>query len=336
MTNITRSLRRALLLVPVTVASGFVPTVSAQPSTSLPGDPQSSTSGPVVVLDGDEFAVGDDLVMTMTGFEAASYVTIAVCGNQARRGSADCNMIASQGVRLNGDDAPTLAQMSVAAPPVPCPCIIRVSSQSFDEVAIAPIALVGHPSGPLVGGPSPNDPLVAVTISARAAPHGAIEWARSSLGGPTTYEVTVTVKNLTTEVLRRVAVSASVGRGADDSVARIALGGPGEIGPAQTRREVVSVEVPAPTFGGVTWRVAASGAGPAVNATKVTHHRPTLLIVLVTALVLDLMFLVVRSWRRRRAARHAQRVDDEHNDGVLDDRDPDEAQDSPGKSLVGI
>jgi hypothetical protein len=39
--------------------------------------------------------------------------------------------------------------------------------------------------------------------------HGEVKETRSSLGGPARYEVTVTVKNLTNELLRRVAVSAS-------------------------------------------------------------------------------------------------------------------------------
>lgn len=300
MTNLTRPIRRALLLVPALLAFGLGPPADAQPSTSVPVDAQSSTVGPVVTLNHTTISTGDHVVVTIAGF-TSSLVTISVCGNNATRGSADCNMTASEGIKLNSDGTSTLADMPVADPPVSCPCVIRVSSQTYDEVAVAPITLLGHPVEPVVGGPSPDDPLVAVSLSASATSRGVLGWIRSSLGGSVMYRVTVTVKNLTTDTLSHVAASGSVGRSANDSGAAIALADPGEIGPGQTRQQIVSAKLSAPSIGAMKWRVVVSGAGPSVIATVSTQHRPVLLLVLLIMLVLDLGGFVLRRLVRRRA-----------------------------------
>ena len=133
---------------------------------------------------------------------------------------------------------------------------------------------------------------------------------RASLGGPSTFQVTVTVKNLTTELLRHVAVSGSVGRGEEDSVVSVPLADPGEIGPGQTRKQVVTVKIPAPTFGSLHWRVAASGAGPTVTVISTTRHRPLMLTVLAMILVLDVAFYLIRRRMRRRTAREAAQRED--------------------------
>ena len=72
-----------------------------------------------------------------------------MCGNLAKRGSTDCNMPASQGVRLYHVDDSPLTAFVVSAPPGTCPCVIRASSDT-GEVAYAPIEIRGVPTGPVV------------------------------------------------------------------------------------------------------------------------------------------------------------------------------------------
>ena len=86
---------------------------------------QGITSGPIVSLDRKELEPGQRVVLNIDGFESLN-VTISVCGNDARRGSVDCNMYASEGLKLDTDGTSTVIQIPVAAPPVPCPCVIRV------------------------------------------------------------------------------------------------------------------------------------------------------------------------------------------------------------------
>lgn len=258
-------------------------------------------SGPSVALDRDEVSPGDHVAVTIDGF-AANSVTISVCGNEARRGSADCNMTASEGLRLDADGTSTLTQIPVGEPPVTCPCVIRVSTRTSDEIAVAPIVITGHPVGPVVDAATLLDPL-QVTVSAEEAPDGLFAGLRSGLGGPTTYEVSVTVRNTSTVPLNNVRIAGSVGRNPDENLATLDLVDPGAIGAGQTWKATVTAVLPAPSFNRVQWRVAVSGAGPTVNAAASTRHRPMLLIVLVMLLVLDLALIALRFAVRRRVAR---------------------------------
>jgi hypothetical protein len=288
------------------------------PATSAPPASGASTSGPSVTLDHTDVKPGEHVVLAMNGFTSTS-VTISVCGNEDRRGSSDCNMAASQSVELRTDGTPTVAEIPVEAPPVGCPCLIRVSSRLNDEVAIASFNLIGHPIDPVVGGPSLDDPLVAVSIGAHAAPHGPLGWIRADLGGSVPYQVTVTVRNITTEPLHHVTVFGSAGRNADDQMVTLSFDNPAEILPGQTWKQIVAVKIPAPSLSKLQWQVVASRAGPWVTATTTTRHRPVLLLSLAMLLVLDLSFLLVCKRMRRRAAREALEDADDGENELSDD-----------------
>lgn len=258
----------------------------------------AQADGPEVTVDRSEVDPSGRVVLTIDGFEAGA-VTISVCGNEANRGSADCNMVASRGLRLNRDGSPTTVAMPVAEPPVACPCVLRVSSPNNDEVAIVPIALTGHPVEPVVGSPELGQAL-AVSVSAEAASGNLLGRLRSSLGGPTAYDMTVTVRNGSTAALSRVAVTASVGRGGDDDLVTIEIPTVGRLGPGETWQHVVRVELPAPVLGGVTWRASASGAGPAAAAEQTTRHVPVLLFALTVVFAGDVVALASRQITRAR------------------------------------
>jgi len=260
-------------------------------------DAQGTSSGPVVTLDRTVIDPGQRVVLNIDGFESMN-VTISVCGNEARRGSVDCNMFASEGLKLDTDGTSTVIQIPVAAPPVPCPCVIRVSNRTFDEIAIAPITLLGHAVAPIVETPGRQGAL-AVTIAARNASPGLFAAARASMGGPATYEVTVTVKNTSTVPLAAVSLAGSVGR-RNDQLAALAFDDPGVLAPGRSWQQVVTTKVPGPSFGALKWEVAASGAGPTVTAIGTTTQRPTLLIVIVLFLVADVFLLAIRFRIRRR------------------------------------
>ena len=299
--------RRAMLVLPLLMAIGVAPIT----------DSDSTTSGPIVSSSRPKVEVNGRTVLTIDGF-ISPYVTISICGNEARRGSADCNMSASEGVEVRGD-APLALQMPVAAPPVDCPCVIRVVGKDSGEVAVTPIVLIGHPIGPLVD-PTVFGDLVAVSIVARETPKGALDALRSALGGRTNYSVTVRVKNLATTPLKQVSVSASAGRSAaDDSLVSLELEEPGLIGVGQTWQQTVAVVIPSPAFGSTEWRAAVSGAGQTVVGTSITKHRPWLLIVLVMVVVLNTSLLIIRWRMRRRAAREAAQHDDAASDLAIDE-----------------
>ena len=294
-----------------------VPPISVPPTTG-PSAIEPTITGPSVTLDRPAAAAGEHVVLTINGFKAL-LVTVSFCGNEDRRGSTDCNMAASQSVDVHADGTPSVAEVPVAAPPVDCPCLVRVSSRLNDEVAVTPITVTGHPVGPVIGGPDVNAPLVAVTIAATPVPHGLLGWVKSNLGGSVPYDVTVSVKNISPEALHHVTVFGSAGLHPDDAFATLEFDSPDEILPGQTWKQVVSTEVPAPSLSKIHWQVVASRAGPWVTADLTTRHRPMLLLIFAMLLVVDIAFLVIRKRMRRRAAREWSELTADHDDRLESD-----------------
>ena len=288
------------------------------------------TTGPVVSLSNSTVSPGDRIMVTIDGFKAHT-VTVSVCGNHARRGSGDCNMVKSKGVRIDPAVSPTVTKFGVSTPPYGCPCVVRVSSINGDEVAVAPITLTGHPVEPVVEAPNVDGPFVAVAIKARPAPRGSFGWTRANLGGPFRYEVTVSVRNLTTEPLHLARVSGYVSRGKNHTVATLPLSDPGEIGVGKTWKQTVSITVPSPSFGELGFHTAVSGAGPTVTADTTTRHRPILLIVILMLLIIDIGLLLMRFAIRRRIAREAKLAEATNIEGAIDTTasEDDEVANSP-------
>jgi hypothetical protein len=225
-------------------------------------------------------------------------------------------MTGSASVEVHHDGTETWTMFTIGTPPYGCPCAIRVFSSLNDEVGIVPFTVTGQPVEPVQGGPDLNAPLVAVSINAKSAPKGLVQSLRSTLGGPANYAVTVTVKNLTTDVLSRVALSASVGRGTLDELAVLDLVDPGRIGPGQSSTQTVDVVLPSPTYGTFTWRATATGAGPTITTTSVMRPRPWGLILAVLALVVIVALLILRFLVHRRLRREWMRSS--ADDGAVD------------------
>ncbi|MCB0999988.1 MAG: hypothetical protein KDB40_11890 [Acidimicrobiales bacterium] len=275
----------------------------ATPESSTPG----IVEGPSMSIDAAEMAPGGRVIVTLDQFESI-WATVTVCGNEARRGSPDCNQTASVTKEFPIDGSPLRMSIPIVAPPTDCPCVLRAVGRDTSEIAIAPIVITGHPVGPVVE-PQVTGPLLTVAIEAGLGASGAIGGIRAQLGGPATYEVTVRVTNTSTSGLRDVQLSATATRGAD-IVASLPFDDPGQIGVGQTWSQSVVAEVPAPSFGDVEWRVVASGAGPTVTDELTTTHRPWLLIGVVLLVVFNIGVLLMR-WRVRRRVERGELVDRE-------------------------
>ena len=293
-----------------------------------------STTGPSVLVDQGTASPGDRVRVSVEGFDAP-YVTVSICGNQARHGSTDCDMVGSKGFELRPAGALTWTELVVTEPPAPCPCVIRVSTPLNDIVSAIPFVVEGHPIEEL-SGPTPDDPLVEVIVRPEPAAHGLMSWMRASLGGASEYDVTVSVRNLTTDTLRRVVLDGSVGRDQLDVTTSFDLKAPGVLGPGQTSTQTVQVRLPAPTVGSFVWRVTANGAGPSVTTYVNDRPVPWMLIVLVGFLLIDVVLLVMR-WRiarRARAAASAIAADFEQEVQRLLEADRADALDVPATELV--
>ena len=280
----TPTLRHALasLLFGVLVYVAMGSAVAAQPT----------TNGPQVVLENDELAPRDRLQFTLSGFEGPA-VIITVCGNDALRGSVDCNTIQSEGLRLNREGGPTVSSIPVPVPPMPCPCIVRVADTNNTQIAVAPLVIIGHPVAPTVPPAEFVQPIV-VSVVSEPADVGFADRLRSSAGGATAYDVTVEIRNRSAQRFENIKMSGSAGRSGRDDLVSIDFADPGVIEPGQTWTEQVTAMLPSPVWGSVEWRTTAAGSGPSVTATETTTHMPVLLIVLIVVLVIDILLLLVR------------------------------------------
>ena len=224
------------------------------------------------------------MLVTIDGFEGGA-VTMSVCGNLAARRSMDCNLTGSEARRLNRDGSPTIADLPVAVPPTSCPCVVVASTRGFAELATTPIEIIGHPVGPIVA-PEQFEPLV-VTVDAKKAPRGILAALRSSLGGPTTYAVTVTVRNPTTATMSNITVAGAAGRSRDDDVADLTFPPIAELAPGQTWTHTVRGRGARPGARRRRVRVTTSGAGPSVTAEESSSSLPVLLVIVALVFLVD-------------------------------------------------
>jgi hypothetical protein len=288
------------------------------------------TQGPSLGLDRMSVHSGEKVIVTFTGW-AGRLVTLSVCGNLAKRGSADCNMQASQGVRLYHVDNTPITSFVVSAPPVSCPCVIRATSDAGED-AYAPIEITDIATGPVVD-PFSGDPPLDVKLEETNLPAGFFGAIRSGLGGPTDHQVEVTVRNASTESFSHVTLHGFVGRDANTPLDEFDLD-VGEIGQGETWTGTAVVTVPAPAIGEYEWRVTASGAGPVSTAGASTRSVPWLLVLLVLILVGDLVAVVVRAVQRRRARTEAIALTGPVDaDVVIDVRDHAERPSAPSSSF---
>lgn len=272
---------------------------------SIPaGMPRAAAAGPTVRLDRTRVAIGERVMVILEGWPTQRTVTITVCGNAARRGSTDCAVTRSQGYGISAFDKVHASSFEVAAPPVPCPCVIQVANSTFSEVAYTPIEIIDHATGAVVAGAV--DAPLAVALEVERAHRGVVGWLRSALGGPTTYAVTVEVRNRVGETLNDIKLTARAGRGGDDQARLVRFAPLRQLSANQTWRHTQHVTVPAPGIGTVIWTVAASGAGPVTRETATTHQWPLLFFGLMLVLFADVGWYGKRRLARRRAHKSAR------------------------------
>ncbi|MFV2021325.1 hypothetical protein [Micromonospora sp. LOL_023] len=113
--------------------------VLAASAGGLPSAAATATP-PQTTVDPASAGVGQPLVVTLTGWPTGN-VQLEICGNQARRGSVDCAAGAARQLYVPGPQ-PATGRLTLAAPPVACPCVIRsrlLDPGTPDSAAAAPV-----------------------------------------------------------------------------------------------------------------------------------------------------------------------------------------------------
>jgi hypothetical protein len=302
------SLRFARLLAAVVVALVVTPTPSASAG--------SGASGPAITA--PENAVpGERITVRVSGF-TTEVVTVSVCGNEARRGSADCNLPGSKAIGTSGNTAPLESDFIVVLPPTTCPCVLRATSRDGTQMAVTPLGILGHPLGPVQGQPPVSD-VVDLDVAAEPVDGTTLDRLRRALGGPATYELTVEVTNTSGVTLRNLVLSASVATDGEEPTT-IVVPKPEAIGPGDTYEVVVEHEIGALDIGTTEWTAEVSGAGDSVSASTTTSYDSRLLIVAILLIVFLLLLIplrhIVARHRERPRAEDEQPVDDRELESV--------------------
>lgn len=229
------------------------------------GAPPAHATEPTIALDRQQAAVGEHITVRLSGWPAA-LVSVELCGDNARRGSADCALDASvqRYVPPTGDATMTL---TATAPVVGCPCVVRASTIDHSARASAPIALIGvtspvtvHPDTTVHTGTTAGTSLAITSLRVRR------ELGWSLLGGPATVTVTMTVRNGTDRPVSVPVASVVVGRGAHPTefVPAPAIGA---LAPGESTIVAVPVTIAAPAYGDYTIRGEIGGLPLAAPAT---------------------------------------------------------------------
>jgi hypothetical protein len=189
----------ALILVTTTGGRGAV---AATEPTDAP---------PVVQVTPSLAAPGQDVLVQLEGFPSRP-ANVSVCGNLARRGSEDCDLIGSKGVDVT--EGKSTFRLRIAAPPVHCPCVIRAVSSDGSFARQAPFDVLGHPAGPPILPASTTIAAAQVPITARVedAESGLIGRMLPYVAGPANKQLVMTIRNDSAETIEDISVTGAVGR----------------------------------------------------------------------------------------------------------------------------
>ncbi|MEV4676069.1 hypothetical protein AB0K34_30845 [Actinomadura sp. NPDC049382] len=258
---------------------------------------------PAIDLDRTSVKPGQTVTVRLTGF-APGNLLVELCGNQARRGTADC-AVASSASTYAGEGKATAVMLNVAKPPVGCPCVIAVRPVTGGAPRTVPITVAGVPTLSAAERPAASTAggtrrLSATAVSVRGG--GLLDgW----LGGAADRALRVTLRNEGTTALTDLPLALTMGRGPDpaDLVTAPALG---TLDPGQERTYEIPFTLGAPAFGRYTVRGEIGGLDEPIAFTAHTASYPWAL-PLLGALLVPLPLL---TRRRRPRARPASVVRD--------------------------
>lgn len=246
--------------------------------------------------------VGDRVRVDLTGWPPG-VVTAAVCGNNAQRGSSDCEQTGagSIGVRESGSQVLTV---DVLAPPVGCPCVVRANTTNGDVVRTAPITIYGVPDGVNLAPAARAPGADSLEVTAHVEPSD-VGWPQSwypPFAGPARRDLVLSMTNTTDGDLAGLRVVGAVGRSKTDEAEPVAMA-LDTIPARSTRVFRVPFTLSAPVWGDYVVSGSIYGLAAPVTFKVKTASEPWAL-----ELLLPLALLVIAQImrRRERARRRAE------------------------------
>jgi hypothetical protein len=259
----------------------------------LPLPAAAQAADPVVTLDRTGTAAGDQMLVTGAGWPVGASVLVELCGQGGLRGSADCDM-GNQTIAGVGSSGTFTTALNVALPPVPCPCVVKVTDQASSLSATAEIAVQGVPTLPITR-ETLDLPERRIEVSSMEITGGS--WTEL-FGLPAERTLAVTVVNTGAVAIEDPAVAIAWGGGDRPT----GLVDPPDLEPMEPgATQTFQVDLPASgfAFGRRTATVEVQGLGEAgmSEASTSTHPWALLAIALVAC---QLLLLRIRNRVRRR------------------------------------
>lgn len=262
-----------LLLATALLAAPPLPAAAASEERGAPADPR-------IALDTVSGAVGDPVVVTLSGWPQGN-VTVSVCGGGRYPLSADCGH--TDAVTIAVDETGSGAGvLTVAQPPVDCPCQVQAVGLDGRYRASADFAVDG------VAILTPRElqeradlrnqgrPARAVTATDAHFVREGEEWWHdwpAWFAVPTRRTVRVTLENTGAEPITDPVVSIGVGRGSDPTLIVYPPRVP-RLEPGQRADYDIAVDLPPPLFGSYTVRGEVMGLDEPATFTAETTSWP--------------------------------------------------------------
>ncbi|GAA0965807.1 hypothetical protein [Actinocorallia libanotica] len=236
-------------------------------------------------------APGTAVQVRGAGWPAGVSVQISVCGRNAVNGSVDCDQPNAVAAPV-GPDGIVTAGLTVSAPPVPCPCVIHITTPAGAErmTVDVPFSVLGHETADVV---KQENPARIDVVDAELRGSGGVS---ELFGWRTRRTLVLTVRNNGPDPVTDAPLV--VGWGADATADSPLTAPPtGTIDPGATAVYRVPVELPPASYG--TFVVGGRFAGQTEFQLKFTTY-PYLLFAVNLIALLAVLAGVRAALRRRR------------------------------------
>lgn len=237
---------------------------------------------------------GERVKVWSSGWAPRTQLQAVVCGQEGVGGSPSCHLPGAVTAMTN-DAGEARHTLVLAAPPKPCPCVVRITTFTAPALALnVPVTVEGHPTAVV---PSPEGSPADLRIADVQVRSGG--WLRPFLGLGGSATLVMTVVNTGDETVPVPEVATGVARRGSEEVELTATTDPGrEITHDGTDRVEVEVDLPWFAFGAqdvaVQW---ADGTGE-VERSQVAVY-PVGLLLLMLGAVLAVVRYDVREGRLR-------------------------------------
>ena len=277
---------------------------------TVPGRAVGAATEPLVSLGQSSVELGGQVFVTGAGWGLdGNLVQVQVCGNNAINRSQDCALgsSVSAALRNNGEFS---VRLTVAQPPAPCPCVVRVTSQATSAGVNEPIEIIGAPIADLDISNLVPSRAVAVTEMHFEPQHS----LSSMFGGSLKGTLVLTLESTADVVVRDPALAVAYGREADPT-GFVAVPEVGDLAPGDVRTIEVPMSFDALSFGSNRVVASVDPLGPVEVRTMKYTVVPWGLVALAVLLANLVLWFTVRRMVNRRERNDVERPQDDVSAG---------------------